>query len=77
MKIKRKAQIMNTYRKKNKLEIEIEQRENEISKLKTEMQSEENCTDYIKLKELQDRIKNIEEEIEQKMLEWEELNKEL
>ena len=41
------------------------------------MQSEENCTDYIKLKELQDRIKNIEEEIEQKMLEWEELNKEL
>ena len=41
------------------------------------MQSEMVCTDYIKLKELQDKIVLIEEEIENKMLEWEKLNKEL
>ena len=38
------------------------------------MQKEELATDYIKLKELQDEIKKIEDEIEIKMLEWEELN---
>ena len=36
------------------------------------MISEEICTDYIKLKELQDAITSIEQEIEAKMLEWEE-----
>ena len=68
--IKRKNKI-------NKLELEIEEKENEIENLKLEMQSEMVCTDYIKLKELQDKIVLIEEEIENKMLEWEKLNKEL
>ncbi len=57
----------------NKLEIQIEQKENDINILKMEMQKEDVCTDYMKLKELQDKIMVIEQEIEQKMLEWEEL----
>ena len=58
----------------NKLELEIEQKENEIKRLKDEMQNEEICTDYVKLKELQDEITVIEETIEAKMKEWEELS---
>lgn len=58
----------------NKLELEIEQKENEIKLLKDKMQNEEICTDYMKLKEFQDEITKIEEEIEIKMKEWEELN---
>jgi len=67
---KEKTKMKN---KLNKLELEIEQKENEIERLKLEMQKEEICTDYIKLKELQDNISNIEHDIESKMLEWEEL----
>lgn len=59
-----------------KLEQEIENKENEIKDLKEEMLNPEICTDYIKLKELQDKIESIEKEIEVKMLEWEELNRE-
>lgn len=64
----------NTRRKNRirKLETEIEEKENEIKLLKIEM--ENNCTDYIKLKELQDKIQEIEEQVEAKMLEWEGLN---
>ena len=58
----------------NKLELEIEQKENEIKQLKDKMQNEEICTDYVKLKELQDEITVIEETIEAKMKEWEELS---
>ncbi|MCI8618370.1 MAG: ABC-F type ribosomal protection protein [Clostridia bacterium] len=55
-----------------KLEAEIGQKETEIEELKDEMTKEDICTDYIKLKELQDAITSIEQEIEAKMLEWEE-----
>ena len=65
---KEKAKIKN---KINKLEQEIEQKENEIKEIKESMQSEEVCTDYIKLKELQDRISQIEEVIDTKLTEWE------
>ncbi len=58
----------------NKLELQIEQKENEIKLLNEEMQKEDICTDYIKLEELQSKINSIEKEIEAKMLEWEELN---
>ena len=40
------------------------------------MEKEEILTDYIKLKELQDKIERIEGEIECQMLEWEALNEE-
>lgn len=69
----------NTKRKNkiNKLELEIEQKENEIKQLQTQMHCEDYCSDYIKLKEVQDKIKIIEQEIEAKMLEWEELNQQI
>ena len=38
------------------------------------MKKEENVTDYMKLAELQDKIQEINKEIEEKMGEWEELN---
>lgn len=57
-----------------KLENEIEQKEQEIEELKQEMQKEEICTDYVKLKEIQDQIIEIEQVIEEKMTEWEELS---
>ena len=37
------------------------------------MQREDICTDYIKLKELQDKISCIEKNIEEKMIIWESL----
>ena len=39
--------------------------------------NENNSTDYIKLKELEDKINDINIDIENKMNEWEELNKDL
>ena len=41
------------------------------------MQDESNCTDYKKLEELQEKIKTIEKDIEDKMIEWEELSKQI
>ncbi len=38
------------------------------------MKIEENFSDYEKLNELQNEINNLNEEIEQRMLEWESLN---
>ena len=64
---------MRRENKIKKLEAEIEKKENEIEILKDEMSSEDICTDYIKLKELQYKIAIIEQEIEAKMLEWEEI----
>lgn len=66
----------NTKRKNkiSKLELQIEQLENEIKLLENEMKDESISTNYIKLKELQDNIQVLEEKLEEKMLEWEELN---
>lgn len=61
----------------NKLEIEIEQYENEIKNLHKEMEDENNCTNYLKLKELQDTIENIDKKMEEKMIEWENLSNEI
>lgn len=68
---KEKARIKN---KINKLEQEIEQKEKEIKELQEEMQKEEICTDYIRLKEIQDNITEIEEIINMKLEEWEKLS---
>ena len=60
-----------------KIEALIEQKEAEIKVLEQEMLAPENCSDFVKLGELQDRIKVMNNEIEEKMVEWEELNSDL
>ena len=60
--------------KMNKLEKEIEEKEAKIKSIEAEMKIEENFSDYEKLNELQNEINNLNEEIEQRMLEWESLN---
>ena len=68
---KEKNKIKN---KISKLEKEIEEKENQIKVLQEEMLKDEISTDYIKLKEIEDKIKVLNNEIESKMLEWEEWN---
>ena len=53
---------------------QIEEKENQIKVLQEEMLKDEISTDYIKLKEIEDKIKVLNNEIESKMLEWEEWN---
>lgn len=60
-----------------KIESLIEQKESEIKLLEQEMLASENCSDFVKLGELQDKIKMINDDIEEKMTEWEELNSKL
>ncbi len=71
---KEKNRIKN---KIKRLENDIESRENKIEELHTEMSKEDVCTSYVKLNELQIQVQKLEEEIEEKMLEWEELNSSL
>ena len=66
-----------TKNKISKIEREIEQKESEKNQIEKQMQDEENCTDYLKLKELQENLQKLNEEIENKMVEWESLNCEL
>ena len=66
-----------TKNKISKIEREIEQKESEKNQIEKQMQDEENCTDYLKLKELQENLQKLNEEIENKMEEWESLNCEL
>ena len=41
------------------------------------MLQEEISTDYVKLKDLQDKIQELNSEIESKMIDWEELNEKI
>ena len=64
-------------RAKNKIkriENDIENKEKQIKEIQEKMASDEICTNYVKLNELQQQINLIEQEIEQKMQEWEELS---
>ena len=61
----------------SKIEKEINQKEEEIKSLEAEMLKDENNTDYVKLKELEENVQKLNFEIEAKMKEWEELNSEL
>lgn len=61
----------------SKTEKEINQKEEEIKSLEAEMLKDENNTDYVKLKELEENVQKLNFEIEAKMKEWEELNSEL
>lgn len=68
---KEKNRIKN---KINKLENEIAKREEKIVQIQQEMMSEEVCTSYTKLAELQEKVQKFENEIEERMIEWEELS---
>lgn len=64
-------------RAKNKIkriENDIENKEKQIKEIQEKMASDEICTNYVKLNELQQQINLIEQEIEQKMQEREELS---
>lgn len=61
----------------SKTEKEINQKEEEIKLLEAEMLKDENNTDYVKLKELEENVQKLNSEIEAKMKEWEELNSKL
>ena len=69
---KEKNRIKN---KINKLENEIAKREEKIKEIQEQMMQEEICTSYVKLSELQEKVYKIEQEIEDRMSEWEQLNK--
>ena len=60
-----------------RLEEQIDRNEAKINEIKQEMEKEENMTIYTKLAELQEEINKIEEENENKLSEWEELNTKL
>ena len=60
-----------------RLEEQIDRNEAKINEIKQEMEKEENMTSYTKLAELQEEINKIEEENENKLSEWEELNAKL
>lgn len=68
---KEKRKIQNRI---NKLESLIEQKELDIKSLEEEMLLPDNCSDFVKLQELQDKIQVINNEIEELMIEWETLN---
>ena len=57
-----------------RLEKEIEEREAKVERLHEEMSSEEICTSYVKLAELQSQVDELEKEIEEKMDLWQELS---
>ncbi len=68
---KEKNRIKN---KIERIEREIAQNEAKLKELQEEMQKEENCTSYEKLAKLQEDVDKIENELEEKMTIWEELN---
>lgn len=61
----------------NKVERDIEEKENSIRQLQNEMADEKVYSDYIKLLECQTKVKELDDELEKLMKEWEELNIEL
>lgn len=71
---KEKNRITNRIKK---IEEQIAQKEEEIAKFNIEMQTEEVCSDYIKLAEIQSEIEKITKEIELLMNEWEDLEMKL
>ena len=71
---KERTKIQN---KIKKIESIIEQKENEIKSLELEMLKEKYSSDYLKLTELQNNIQLLNKEIEEKLIEWDELNNKL
>ena len=60
-----------------RIEADIETYEKKVEELKEEMQRPENCTSYTKLAELQNELNEMNEKLELKLQEWEDLNNSL
>ena len=60
-----------------RIEADIETYEKKVEELEEEMQRPENCTSYTKLAELQNELNEMNEKLELKMQEWENLNNSL
>ena len=70
--MQKKQQARNEAKMK-KIEKEIDALEQQLAELNIELQKEENYSDYEKLVNIQNEIAKVNEEIENKMLEWENL----
>jgi ATP-binding cassette subfamily F protein 3 len=70
--LQKKQQARNEAKMK-KIEKEIDALEQQLAELNVELQKEENYSDYEKLVNIQNEIAKMNEEIENKMQEWEEL----
>ncbi len=57
-----------------RIENDIEIMENKINNINEEMQKPENCTSYTKLADLQKEIDQLNSSIDEKMIQWEQLN---
>ncbi len=82
VKNKNNEYILNKERNKiknkiKKLENEINANDLEIKRIEAEMQKEGINTDYVKLNELQEKITALNKQNEEKLIEWEELEKKL
>ena len=64
-------------RKIKKLEEAISKKEEEIQNLKIELTKEEVYSDYVKVGQIQETISTLNEELENDMLLWEEMQEEL
>jgi ATP-binding cassette subfamily F protein 3 len=64
-------------RKIRKLEEEISKKEDEINILQNEMLKDDVCSDYIKVTEIQNKINDLTQEVNECMSTWEELENEL
>ena len=72
--LKEKSKLERALRK---LEDEINNKENRVSELQQELLKEEIYTDYIKVGEINSEIEAINKEIEDGLLKWEEIQKEI
>lgn len=61
----------------SKIEDMISEKENDIKVLQEELSQEKVYTDYLKVKEIQDKIDSLNSEIENNMNEWEEIQEKL
>lgn len=60
-----------------KLENEITEKEKEIEALNAEMLKEDVCSDYVELTKIQEKLKDVQAELDVKMQEWEEANEKI
>lgn len=72
-----KKEINKLKNKISKIEEEISGKEDEIETLNNEMLKEEICSNYLELTKIQEKIKEAQKIIDEKMSEWEDLNETL